>query len=398
MPIVIFAGNTQYVTLDESASISDEQDFVFGFLADESISVIDGTLWSLWKPFRISEAAMMTENLVVSFGFLMSDTVQMADALTPTIGTMIHEIFTVGTGLILKMDGSVVLSESIDITDDFGLSWRQLIVETVNASDSHSLILGTLLSESLEADSIMKSAAAYSALCAESAELSERLIAAAIITELITESLSLSDQPFAAILFSVLISEASTFQDILNDLGEYNVTIDESVSAEVALSLSKFISAIIDEGLQAGLSFHLPDGTVWETWALNSTGHHVSVYSGHGFNSYAIFASVPYAAGASGIYRLTEDSDDGQPIRTGVILSDTLLGNSEKKRIRKASFGITGHRPALKVEVDGEEIVYKIDRMESHPSKRQGGNRWIIKVVDFDTLDFIEFIPLVLVK
>lgn len=398
MPIVLFGGNTTYTSFEVSADISVEHRTKFLIINDEPITVTDEIAGFLSTIELLSESARFHDVLQTIYGFVFSDSAQASISLTPQFAALLEEILTAHSDFSLSFDGSVILSESLSASDSFSPCWRELIAETANISDSHSILIGTVLSESLNGDDIMNAAASLSVLCQNSAVISDRLIAARIISELISETVTASDQALASVLFSCLLYEAATTEDTLTGLGELHAALSESATVSDAMALSCFFHEVLNEGLTASLSFRFPDGEYWQTWAISSSGHHVSVYSGYDFNSYAILNSIPYAAGSDGIYRLTEDDDDGQPIRTGIILSDTLLGSTSRKRFRKASFGITGHRPALKIESDGKEYIYKIENMEAYPSKRQGGNHWVLKVADFDTLDFVEFIPLILVK
>ena len=101
-----------------------------------------------------------------------------------------------------------------------------------------------------------------------------------------------------------------------------------------------------------------------------------------------------------GIYELGGDTDDGSPFTPGIVLPQTQFGTHHQKRIRKAYFGIAGGTtPAMKIEnEDGTSRTYTITHSEVTPTGGGKGRKWTVSVQDFDSLDFMELVPILLAK
>jgi hypothetical protein len=124
------------------------------------------------------------------------------------------------------------------------------------------------------------------------------------------------------------------------------------------------------------------------------------MYSGFDFNSYAVFENRAFGANATGIYELTGTTDAGANISTGVIMSQTDFGSPNQKRFRRGYVGISGTSPVMVLETeDGSREAYAIDTngkfVASHDLK---GKKWKLSVADFDELDCIKLIPVILTK
>jgi hypothetical protein len=70
---------------------------------------------------------------------------------------------------------------------------------------------------------------------------------------------------------------------------------------------------------------------------------------------------------------------------------------AQSKRFRKAYFGITGSTPLLKTVTErGVERTFRVVKSELTLRRDQRGKKWTFLLEDFETLDFIELIPVVL--
>jgi len=142
------------------------------------------------------------------------------------------------------------------------------------------------------------------------------------------------------------------------------------------------------------------DGEVYECYVLNTPKFMPSVYSGFDFNSYCTFEGKAYGANAAGIYELTGETDAGQAINTGVVLSQTTFGVPDNKKLRRAWLGISGTTPTLVLEVeDGTRRAYTIDNYGEVGSDREvSGKKWKLTVANFNELDFIKILPVALAR
>lgn len=207
--------------------------------------------------------------------------------------------------------------------------------------------------------------------------------------------------------------------------GRYDnyVDLNEQLGVAPELDLTRPLQSFLEDGLALEVSFAVPSGIlseslsegflfgstleseeggdpeteIWDCWVLNSQELHPSVYSGFNFNSYATMEGTTYAANKSGIYKLTDEHNE--KFQTGVLSPPLDFGMSNQKRFRAGFLGYSGGSPAVKVQVDdGEERILKVTRNKFPMGRDQVGRRWVFALADFDTLDFVELIPIVLNK
>lgn len=93
------------------------------------------------------------------------------------------------------------------------------------------------------------------------------------------------------------------------------------------------------------------------TWAMNTKHNAVTEYTSFPFNSFARYNGVYLAAGASGLYLLSGDDDNGVPISWSIVTGQSDDKKSEMKRIPEILMGLR-FDGALKVQVwkDDDEM------------------------------------------
>jgi hypothetical protein len=170
-------------------------------------------------------------------------------------------------------------------------------------------------------------------------------------------------------------------------------TLELTSSIEVKQSLQN----LIEEGLEFIIEIE-HGGELWECWVLNTARFYPSVYSGYDFNSYAVYNNTVYGCKDDGIYELSGDTDAGETIHDGILLPETDFGMQRKKRFRKAYFGITGSGAALKMETDTGEKTFTIVGSKVSIYRGLKGRKWTITVADFESLDFVSLIPILMVR
>lgn len=139
------------------------------------------------------------------------------------------------------------------------------------------------------------------------------------------------------------------------------------------------------------------DGDTWDCWTLNSDYLNPSVYSNFAFNSFCNFAGYDFACDAEGVHIFDSDTDNGEKITPGIILAPTTFDMAQTKRFRKAYFGMTGSTPLLRTTTErGVERTFRVVKSELTLRRDQKGKKWTFLLEDFETLDFIELIPVVL--
>ncbi|MFA7257548.1 MAG: hypothetical protein WC047_08250, partial [Kiritimatiellales bacterium] len=118
------------------------------------------------------------------------------------------------------------------------------------------------------------------------------------------------------------------------------------------------------------------------------------------FNSYCEFQGVAYGANATGVFKLTGDTDNGATIHTGAALHETDFRARNDKRFRKAYLGVSGTEPVMIMETgEGERTVYSIDDKGKVDASRSLHSRdWTLSVSDFDSLESIQLVPVILAR
>ena len=143
------------------------------------------------------------------------------------------------------------------------------------------------------------------------------------------------------------------------------------------------------------------DGDLWQCWILNTKEFKPSVFSNFNFNSFCNFLGSSWGIKSDGLYKLTGTTDAGTKITPGVILNSSNFGVESKKYFRSAFFGLVGGTvPAIKVM--NEDNSYKIYSISTNGRANIGreidGRYLTVSISDFDSLDFVEIIPVVLVR
>lgn len=137
--------------------------------------------------------------------------------------------------------------------------------------------------------------------------------------------------------------------------------------------------------------------------ALNTSLLHASVYSGMGFNSFAVFDDVVYAAGDEGIYIFDSDKDNGVDINTGVVLPTTVLGTLSTKRIRVCVTDCKGNQPTIRL-VASSSFTYPVsvdsivNRAKAYYPRTLRGKQFDILVANFDSILNMEFFLTILTR
>ena len=142
------------------------------------------------------------------------------------------------------------------------------------------------------------------------------------------------------------------------------------------------------------------NGETYECYVLNTPKFMPSMYSGFDFNSYCVFEDRAFGANDTGVFELTGATDAGNVIHTGAVLSDTDFGSRNNKRFRKGYLAVSGDSPLMILETeDGGRQAYTVDTggrtVFSHDQKSK---KWKISIADFETLESINLIPVVLSK
>jgi hypothetical protein len=217
--------------------------------------------------------------------------------------------------------------------------------------------------------------------------------------ETVQSILSVVDVSSVVASFIHAVQEALGLADTSGAINRMGVSVnDPLVLAETLTSKGTLYSAVYDT-LAMNVTVEL-NADVYECYVLNTPKFMPSMYSGFDFNSYCVFENRAFGANSAGIYELTGTTDAGSTIHTGAIMSETDFESRNQKKFRWGYLGISGTSPVMVLETeDGGRQAYTIDTEgKTAFSHEQKSKKWKLSVADFDTLDFIKLIPVVLSK
>jgi len=199
--------------------------------------------------------------------------------------------------------------------------------------------------------------------------------------------------------FINVVQESLAPADTVSLINRLGLSLNDSlILTETITSKGTLYNAVYDT-LAMNVTIDLA-GEVYECYILNTPKFHASMYSGFDFNSYCVFENRAFGANDTGIYELTGTTDAGSTIHTGMISSQTDFGLRNEKRFRRGYIGVSGASPVMILECeDGSRKVYTIDtKGKAVFSHEQKSKEWKLAAADFDTLDVIKLIPVILSK
>jgi len=367
------------------------EDVADGFaIADESASS--------WLK-TVAETLFIYDEVQPGWALTAADGLDLADTLAPILGISISDWLWLVDSQGNNWDGVEVIeqllnlydtsegrrvfshsiAETLDIADATVIQWLKSVLEHMQFTDLVTAI-GTFNHSAAEALGLTDEASkAFHSLIAEALSLVDASTILVAFMPSLAESLGLADESTNGLTVSKVITDLISMTDTsVSGLAAYCMVQD-------AIALNVIIEI---------------DDEAYECYVLNTPQFFPSVYSGFDFNSYCVFEGKAYGANATGIYELTGETDAGAAINTGVILSQTTFGIPNKKKMRRAWFGITGTAPTLVLEVeDGTRKAYTVDSYGEVGSDREvKGKTWKLSVAGFDELDFIKILPVALAR
>ena len=368
----------------------------------------------------ITETLSLWETLGWAWGKVIADTFAITDAVTPAVAVPISEWLTISDTLATNWTGTETISESLYI---FGQNviqqiFNDTISETVDILDT-ATPLGVLISSIADSLAIVD---ATSNLAHYNPAIIEAVAVAGVTAVLtnfnngiaeavdfadtaqpgwdktISESMAIADSPSVLFLAMNMLTESIAFTESVLQQFQIDDSIAEILTFASTLAIQQTLQASITDTIDFGITVEL-DNEVWETWVVNTNRFNISIYSGYEFNSYAVYNGVAYGCKADGIFKLSGTTDDESAFVSGIVLPQDNFGTTRKKRFRAAYFGLSGGvTPSLRVETDSGSTTYTIVNAKANITRDRYGKRWILKVQDFDDLDFIELIPIVLAR
>ncbi len=428
-----------YPAISESLVTADDPTFAFSFTLTDIIFIYD-VLVHGWKE-TTTESLVLTDSLSEVLGIMISDWITLVDSQSnnwngretinqtlnlydiaqqvQTFADTITEDLTIADAptwvlalAILEWMGFADLataartiypsvSESVVLTDEALNAWQEIINDTLQAVDASSAFNAwrEIINDTLQAVDASSAFNALRKIINDTLQAVDASSAFNAWREIINDTLQAVDVSSVIATFINVVQESLAPADAASLINRLGLSLNESlVLTEAVTSKGTLYNAVYDT-LKMSVTVELA-GEVYECYVLNTPKFHPSMYSGFNFNSYCVFENRAFGANSTGIYELTGTTDAGTAISTGVVLSETDFGSRNYKRFRKGYLGISGSSPKMVLEdEDGSRKVYDISSegmaVFSHEQKAK---KWKLSLANFDTLDVMKLIPVVLRK
>lgn len=388
------------ITINESLGIADEEPtyiLTIPKTIDESIVLDDYSNASFH--FHITDVLLVWDVLQHGWNVTNDESLVLTDSLAEVLGLMISDWITLVDSQSNNWNGADIVNDALNIYDiaEKYLKIADTIDESIVLTDTNNYVLTVAVLEYLGFTSLASAMRTTAATVSESLALTEAQSYA--WAELIAETLSVVDVATVIQTFVDVVSESIALADSNSLINRLGLSLNESlVFTETVTSKGTLYNAVYDT-LRMNVTVEMA-GEVYECYVLNTPKFMPSMYSGFDFNSYCVFENRAFGANDTGIYELTGETDSGSTIHDGVILSSTDFGSRNQKKFRRAYLGISGSSPVMVVETEeGERRVYNIDTdgktVISHELKSR---KWKLSVADFDELDTVKLIPVILSK
>ncbi|MFA5457338.1 MAG: hypothetical protein WC261_06880 [Synergistaceae bacterium] len=345
----------------------------------------------------VTSSVFMYDNALTAWLQVVTEALEFADSVTRGLGIGIHDWLTLKDTQANNWNGKETVPDALMLYD-LATGYQRYSVSVVDSLDiadaaTRALLIAVL--EKLHFTDLAGMIATISKTATDSLDLTD--FAGNTYLDTITEALSLVD--VASILKTTygVVSEALAFADTLSGYRNLplsatsTLTLSETVSAKGTFYRAVYDTIIMNVMVELA-------GEVYECYVLNTPKFLPSMYSGFNFNSYCVFENRAFAANGTGIYELTGDTDAGTAIHSGVLMHNSDFGAPHQKRFRRGYLGISGGSPVMVLETeDGGRLAYTIDNNgKAVFSHEQKSKKWTLSVSDFDELDSIKLIPVIL--
>lgn len=381
----------------------------------ESLGMVDSM--SLEQGTSITDVINLTESQILLFGKTLTDLLFIYDTqrvgwgVTNTESLVLTDTQAIGLGIAISdwltlidsqtnnWNGRDIINDTLNLYDlcQGAKHYADSLSDTIDMTDTNLFGLTVTVLEYLgftDLVSAMKT-------CAES--LSDGVVLTDSTDRgfnfTLTEALSAVDALSVVTTFLGAITEALGLTDAVTPIKRAYPSLTESLVLAETITSQGTLYNTITETLRMSVLVEL-SGEVYECYVLNTPKFMPSMYSGFNFNSYCVFENRAFGANDTGIYELTGSTDAGATIHTGAVLSKTDFGAPNQKRFRRGYLGITGSNPVMVFEAeDGKREAYNIDTQgKVVASSELKSKSWKLSVADFDELDTIKLIPIILTK
>ena len=385
-------------TINDALSLTDSPSAMLELLLSEFITFTETTLPN-WNTARtVNESVALTDSVVQALQLFITESLTLTDEQVVQLQLFLAEVVSLSESITPNWNTIRTVNDNLTVTDILYQQLTLILTEALICTDSTPLCqLGLAIYEYLGFTELLSSPGRFSVDTADTLDAVDSLTFG--YAQVISDVFSLVDTTDTIRLLLNTVAESLGLSESIAAPLNSVLPIAESLTLADTVTSQGLLYNVVHDTLLLNVVVEL-DGEVWECYVLNTPKFLPSIYSGFNFNSYCVFQNRAYGCKADGIYELTGDTDNGTVINTGVQLSETKFGLPNQKRFRKAYIGVSGTTPLLTMETEtGETKTYSIDTDgEVDASRSLRSKKWKLTVTDFESLDFIKLVPVVLAK
>jgi hypothetical protein len=347
----------------------------------------------------LNDAMFMYDTLKPGWRVTTSDEIGLVDSASHILVILVNDWLALVDSQANNWNGREIVPDGLNLYDIAVGSqvYSDTIDEAIGIADTAVYALTVSILDHL----------GFAELASAMKTMAETINESAVLTDsadrgfpLAVESLlSAVDVSSAASLFFNSIQESLAITDASTTVNNIGFTVADPIVFIETIASHGHLGNVVYDTLGLNVTVEL-NGEVWECYVLNTPKFMPSMYSGFNFNSYCVFENRAFGANDLGVYELAGTTDAGSEIHTGVVLSGTDFGIPNQKRFRKGYLGITGNTHVMVFETDnGKREAYNIDAQGMVvASSDLKGKTWKLSIADFETLNSMKLIPIVLTK
>lgn len=391
--------NSYSEIVDDSLSLT-EDPFSFFVLYEnisENLSLEDSGIAA--SGVFIADSLFVYDGTGIGWGVTAESSLTLTDTIETILGIIVDEWLTLTDSQINNWNGREIVTEPITLYDiaSGGKRFSDTIDESIAITDTNLYKLTITVLESLGFADLANALRSASESVSESMTLTDS--PAHALSFLIAETLDVVDASSVIASFIHAIDEGIGLADAASLINRIGVTIADPLVFTETISSKANLYNLIYDTLALNVTVEL-NGEVWECYVLNTPKFLPSMYSGFDFNSYCVFEGRAFGANSIGIYELTGDTDAGSEIHTGVIFSQTDFDLFNQKKFRKGYLDISGTSPKIVLETErGQRQTYNVDSNgKVTVSSELKSKVWTLSIADFESLDGMKLIPIILTK
>lgn len=381
--------------LSETLNAEDAVALKLKILVHDYLAVRDAVTCIISMQQSVSETMALAE--VLTFGLVetITDSLSATDSVSGRLVLLVTEYLVFRDSIVSLGVYSETINEGLALTDSIVSAIIETISESLSVEDAITLIL------SLNVSDILTLADTLSATCVFNEDLTEYLTAVDAVSQAnllsISDTVEIADAVSNLLTSALTLSESVLIIDAVTPTCSVVLTVNESLILYESVAATGHFYLSITEGMKLNVTIIIGD-EVYDCFVLNTPKFLPSVYSGFNFNSYCEYQGRAFGANSEGLFELTGETDNGDTIHTGAQFHETDFGMRNQKRFRKAYIGISGASPVMVMETDdGERKAYTINNKGKVDASRSiHGKEWTLSVADFDTLENIYLVPVIL--